>query len=132
MCVRHARLYKRVCMRVRVRMGERESALLVSMCLSLTGLFCPVLCFLSLCVRVCVCLAIGAHRRRSPNVVASEIFEPHLGSHILQVGPPKGSLCLHTPGWMCFRINSHTHTPPDVFNRGLVFVSKERCQELLD
>ncbi|XP_068195303.1 LOW QUALITY PROTEIN: neuronal PAS domain-containing protein 3 [Antennarius striatus] len=28
--------------------------------------------------------AIGAQRRRSPNVIASEIFEPHLGSHILQ------------------------------------------------
>ncbi|XP_061101091.1 neuronal PAS domain-containing protein 3 isoform X2 [Conger conger] len=28
--------------------------------------------------------AIGTQRRRSPNVVASEIFEPHLGSHILQ------------------------------------------------
>ncbi|XP_063040436.1 neuronal PAS domain-containing protein 3 isoform X2 [Engraulis encrasicolus] len=28
--------------------------------------------------------AIGAQRRRSPSVVASEIFEPHLGSHILQ------------------------------------------------
>ncbi|XP_067312059.1 neuronal PAS domain-containing protein 3 isoform X1 [Pseudorasbora parva] len=28
--------------------------------------------------------AIGSQRRRSPGVVASEIFEPHLGSHILQ------------------------------------------------
>uniref|UniRef100_A0A7N8WRC4 Neuronal PAS domain protein 3 n=1 Tax=Mastacembelus armatus TaxID=205130 RepID=A0A7N8WRC4_9TELE len=28
--------------------------------------------------------AIGNQRRRSPSVVASEIFEPHLGSHILQ------------------------------------------------
>ncbi|KAM9842265.1 neuronal PAS domain-containing protein 3 [Aulostomus maculatus] len=28
--------------------------------------------------------AIGGQRRRSPSVVASEIFEPHLGSHILQ------------------------------------------------
>ncbi|XP_076022168.1 neuronal PAS domain-containing protein 3 [Genypterus blacodes] len=28
--------------------------------------------------------AIGAQRRRSPSAVASEIFEPHLGSHILQ------------------------------------------------
>ncbi|XP_035246872.1 neuronal PAS domain-containing protein 3 isoform X2 [Anguilla anguilla] len=28
--------------------------------------------------------AIGTQRRRSPTVVASEIFEPHLGSHILQ------------------------------------------------
>ncbi|KAI1895589.1 hypothetical protein AGOR_G00107800 [Albula goreensis] len=28
--------------------------------------------------------AIGTQRRRSPGVVASEIFEPHLGSHILQ------------------------------------------------
>nr|XP_023689351.1 neuronal PAS domain-containing protein 3 [Paramormyrops kingsleyae] len=28
--------------------------------------------------------AIGAQRRRNPNAVASEIFEPHLGSHILQ------------------------------------------------
>ncbi|XP_067470441.1 neuronal PAS domain-containing protein 3 isoform X1 [Thunnus thynnus] len=28
--------------------------------------------------------AIGSQRRRSPTVVASEIFEPHLGSHILQ------------------------------------------------
>ncbi|XP_029982918.1 neuronal PAS domain-containing protein 3-like [Sphaeramia orbicularis] len=29
--------------------------------------------------------AIGAQRRRSPSAVASEIFEPHLGSHILQM-----------------------------------------------
>ncbi|GAA6109443.1 neuronal PAS domain-containing protein 3 isoform X3 [Tachysurus ichikawai] len=29
---------------------------------------------------------IGSQRRRSPSAVASEIFEPHLGSHILQVG----------------------------------------------
>ncbi|KAL0968972.1 hypothetical protein UPYG_G00220680 [Umbra pygmaea] len=28
--------------------------------------------------------AIGSQRRRSPSAVASEIFEPHLGSHILQ------------------------------------------------
>ncbi|KAM9354702.1 neuronal PAS domain-containing protein 3 [Pholidichthys leucotaenia] len=28
--------------------------------------------------------AIGTQRRRSPSAVASEIFEPHLGSHILQ------------------------------------------------
>ncbi|XP_028422095.1 neuronal PAS domain-containing protein 3-like [Perca flavescens] len=28
--------------------------------------------------------AIGTQRRRSPSVVASDIFEPHLGSHILQ------------------------------------------------
>ncbi|XP_029688875.1 neuronal PAS domain-containing protein 3 isoform X3 [Takifugu rubripes] len=28
--------------------------------------------------------AIGAQRRRSPSVMASEIFDPHLGSHILQ------------------------------------------------
>ncbi|KAG1946658.1 neuronal PAS domain-containing protein [Pimephales promelas] len=28
--------------------------------------------------------AIGSQRRRSPSIVASEIFEPHLGSHILQ------------------------------------------------
>ncbi|XP_045063480.1 neuronal PAS domain-containing protein 3-like isoform X2 [Coregonus clupeaformis] len=28
--------------------------------------------------------AIGAQRRRTPSAVASEIFEPHLGSHILQ------------------------------------------------
>ncbi|ROJ78819.1 hypothetical protein DPX16_15344 [Anabarilius grahami] len=34
----------------------------------------------------CVLLstAIGSQRRRSPSAVASEIFEPHLGSHILQ------------------------------------------------
>ncbi|KAI3367660.1 hypothetical protein L3Q82_026213, partial [Scortum barcoo] len=31
--------------------------------------------------------AIGAQRRRSPSAVASEIFEPHLGSHILQHNP---------------------------------------------
>ncbi|KAL1257536.1 hypothetical protein QQF64_010780 [Cirrhinus molitorella] len=46
------------------------------------------------CVRIptrvrscCVLLsaAIGSQRRRSPNAVATEIFEPHLGSHILQV-----------------------------------------------
>ncbi|KAF3700730.1 Neuronal PAS domain-containing protein 3 [Channa argus] len=30
--------------------------------------------------------AIGSQRRRSPSTVASEIFEPHLGSHILQQG----------------------------------------------
>uniref|UniRef100_A0A672SA20 Neuronal PAS domain protein 3 n=1 Tax=Sinocyclocheilus grahami TaxID=75366 RepID=A0A672SA20_SINGR len=29
--------------------------------------------------------AIGSQRRRSPSAVAAEIFEPHLGSHILQV-----------------------------------------------
>uniref|UniRef100_A0A673ZZN6 Neuronal PAS domain protein 3 n=1 Tax=Salmo trutta TaxID=8032 RepID=A0A673ZZN6_SALTR len=29
--------------------------------------------------------AIGVQRRRTPSAVASEIFEPHLGSHILQV-----------------------------------------------
>uniref|UniRef100_A0A9J8ANP8 Neuronal PAS domain protein 3 n=1 Tax=Cyprinus carpio carpio TaxID=630221 RepID=A0A9J8ANP8_CYPCA len=29
--------------------------------------------------------AIGSQRRRSPSAVATEIFEPHLGSHILQV-----------------------------------------------
>lgn len=29
--------------------------------------------------------AIGSQRRRSPSAVANEIFEPHLGSHILQV-----------------------------------------------
>ncbi|KAL6477740.1 hypothetical protein MHYP_G00135750 [Metynnis hypsauchen] len=29
--------------------------------------------------------AIGSQRRRNPNAVAAEIFEPHLGSHILQV-----------------------------------------------
>ncbi len=56
--------------------------------------FCPVLCSLFLLVRVfvcvCACLAIGAQRRRSPSAVASEIFEPHLGSHILQVGNFKG------------------------------------------
>ncbi|XP_061741967.1 neuronal PAS domain-containing protein 3-like isoform X3 [Nerophis ophidion] len=60
--------------------------------------FCPVLCFLSpfvcarlcvyfcvfVCVCACVCVAIGNQRRRSPSIVASEIFEPHLGSHILQ------------------------------------------------
>ncbi|KAM6912939.1 neuronal PAS domain-containing protein 3 [Xenentodon cancila] len=28
--------------------------------------------------------AIGTQRRRSPSIIASEIFEPHLGSHILQ------------------------------------------------
>ncbi|XP_028293556.1 neuronal PAS domain-containing protein 3 isoform X2 [Gouania willdenowi] len=28
--------------------------------------------------------AIGTQRRRSPSIVASEIFDPHLGSHILQ------------------------------------------------
>lgn len=31
------------------------------------------------------CSAIGAQRRRSPNAMATEIFEQHLGSHILQV-----------------------------------------------
>ncbi|MBN3313156.1 NPAS3 protein, partial [Atractosteus spatula] len=31
-----------------------------------------------------LCEAIGAQRRRSPSVVATEIFEQHLGSHILQ------------------------------------------------
>lgn len=48
-------------------------------------LSCPVslspLCFIG----VGRCLAIGAQRRRSPSAVASEIFDPHLGSHILQV-----------------------------------------------
>lgn len=37
-------------------------------------------------VLCCVCTAIGVQRRRTPSAVASEIFEPHLGSHILQVG----------------------------------------------
>nr|XP_057945913.1 neuronal PAS domain-containing protein 3-like isoform X2 [Doryrhamphus excisus] len=79
-----------VCARVCARVCE---ALLVSMCPSLTGLLlsCPVLS-LSLCVCTCVCMcvcarvcvAIGNQRRRSPSTIASEIFEPHLGSHILQ------------------------------------------------
>lgn len=43
-------------------------------------------CAFSLVVCELVRLAIGTQRRRSPSAVASEIFEPHLGSHILQVG----------------------------------------------
>lgn len=43
-------------------------------------------CAFSLVVCALVCLAIGTQRRRSPSSIASEIFEPHLGSHILQVG----------------------------------------------
>uniref|UniRef100_A0A665XAV1 Neuronal PAS domain protein 3 n=1 Tax=Echeneis naucrates TaxID=173247 RepID=A0A665XAV1_ECHNA len=36
--------------------------------------------------------AIGSQRRRSPSAIASEIFEPHLGSHILQVGSVHGTV----------------------------------------
>ncbi len=47
-------------------------------------------CVLACADTVCSCCvllsaAIGSQRRRSPSIVASEIFEPHLGSHILQV-----------------------------------------------
>lgn len=43
-------------------------------------------CAFSFVVCALVALAIGTQRRRTPSAIASEIFEPHLGSHILQVG----------------------------------------------
>lgn len=37
------------------------------------------------CVCACAHAAIGGQRRRSPGALASDVFDPHLGSHILQV-----------------------------------------------
>ncbi|XP_026520088.1 neuronal PAS domain-containing protein 3-like [Notechis scutatus] len=36
------------------------------------------------CMRKTPCEVIGAQRRRSPSALATEVFESHLGSHILQ------------------------------------------------
>ncbi len=74
--------------RINVSESHRSSSVL-SCAFSLLVCVCVCVCMyvcLCVCVCVCVCLAIGAQRRRSPSAIASEIFEPHLGSHILQVG----------------------------------------------
>lgn len=85
-CFCHARLYKRECLCVCEHVFVCECSF-ACINVSESHQSSSVLsCAFSLLVCVCVSLAIGTQRRRSPSAIASEIFEPHLGSHILQVG----------------------------------------------
>ncbi|XP_065451527.1 neuronal PAS domain-containing protein 3 isoform X3 [Chrysemys picta bellii] len=56
------------------------------------------------CMRKTPCEVIGAQRRRSPSALAIEVFESHLGSHILQHKVQLLEKCTHT--------SEPLHTPP--------------------